>query len=94
MAKSHIDIEIYFLKTQVYPYTVSKDNDFCVVFSTVLFKECLKEFEAGRVNVFPFSTEVLKEILKLLKHQIHNLLEPVESKILNIIEIIIRNMQL
>ena len=42
MKKSHIDIETYFFKnqekTQVYPYTVFKDNDYCVVFSMVLFK--------------------------------------------------------
>lgn len=52
----------------------------------VLFRECLKEFEAGdeepgKVNIFPFSTEVLQERVKLLKHQAQNLVQPMESKI-------------
>ena len=57
-----------------------------------LFKESLKEFETGDdkpglINIFPYTTEVLKERLKLLKHRICNLPEPMETKILNIIKI-------
>ena len=63
-----------------------------------LFKECLKEFETGdekpgKDNIFLFSTEGLKERLKMLKHQIQNLSGPVESKISNIIILINLNMQ-
>ena len=97
MKKLHVDIEICFFKnqekTQVYPYILFEDNDPCMVFSMVLLIECLKEFETvdekpGKVNVFPLSTEVLKERVKMLKHQIWNLPKPVERKILNIIKLI------
>ena len=62
MKKSHVDIEMYFSKdeekAQVCPYMLFEDNNPCVVFSMVLFKECLKEFETGddklgKVNIFP-----------------------------------------
>ena len=64
-----------------------------MVFSAVLFIESLREFETGNdkpgcVHIFPYTTEVLKQQLKLLKHQICNIPEPVETKILNIIKII------
>ena len=73
-------------KKQVYPYTTFEDNDSCVVFSTVLFKESIWEFKTWdekpySVNMFPYSENNCK-------YKIRNLPEFVETKILNIIKII------
>ena len=52
-------------KKSVYPYTNFQDIDPCLVFSTYLFRESLKEFEIGNkstnsVKIFIYMSEMDK----------------------------------
>lgn len=92
MVYTHVHIEV-FLKKENRPYLAYEieDDDICgVLISPFLLKECLREFTADdRVLLVPI--ELLKERLLIFKKKIICLDIGIETKILNLINFIIKN---